>query len=212
MFKSITVTTLSILLTGCIAGGVSYKPPAALDKPIVSTKTVNRPIDSVWKDSVAELGKNFFVINNIDKSSGLINVSYSGDPEKYVDCGVINSSVTNARGKRDYDFNAAKASMTYESTNGTNLFQTQRTMTLEGRVNLIFQATTPRETTVTANTRYSMTRTNLTQMLGNPFPQTKTESVSFNAGQPGVFPGTGGNNVTCKANGDLERAILESIK
>jgi hypothetical protein len=212
MFKTITVTILSILLTGCIGGGVNYTPPAALDKPIASTKTVNRPIDSVWKDSVAELGKNFFVINNIDKSSGLINVSYSGDPEKYVDCGFINSSVTNARGKRDYDFNAAKASMTYESTNGTNLFQTQRTMTLEGRVNLIFQATTPRETTVTANTRYSMTRTNVTQMLGNPFPQTKTESVAFNAGQPGTFPGSGTSTVTCRANGDLERTILDSIK
>lgn len=212
MFKAFIPAALATLLTGCLAGGVTYTPPASRNKPIESSKSVSRAIDSVWKDSVAELGKNFFVINNIDKSSGLINVSYSGDPEKYVDCGFISSSVTNARGRRDYDFNAAKASTTYESTNGTNLFQTQRTMVLEGRINLIFQAIAPRETTVTANTRYSITRTNVIQMLGNPFPQTKTESVSFNAGQPGVLQNTGGNNVICHANGELERAILELIK
>jgi hypothetical protein len=77
MYKAATVAALSVLLTGCIGGGggATYKPPSALDKPILSTKTINRPIDSVWKDAVAELGKNFFVINNIDKASGLINVS-----------------------------------------------------------------------------------------------------------------------------------------
>jgi hypothetical protein len=84
-------------------------------------------------------------------------------------------------------------------------------MALEGRVNLIFQATTPRETTVTANTRYSVTRTQVVQMVGNNFPQTRTESIAFNAGQPGAFPGSA-NNVTCRANGDLERTILDSIK
>ena len=29
----------------------------------------------------------FFVSNNLAKSTGLVNLSYSGVPEKYLDCG-----------------------------------------------------------------------------------------------------------------------------
>jgi hypothetical protein len=209
MYKATAVATLSILLTGCITGGFGYTPPATRSKPIESTKTIERPLDAVWKDSVAELGKNFFVINNIDKSSGLINVSYSGDPEKYVDCGFITSKVKNARGERNYNFNASKASMEYEVTDGSSLAIIKRSMALEGRVNLIFQSTGKGETTVTANTRYSISRTSSVAPIGG-YPRLSNDSVAFNGGQSGVIPNSSG--VTCYATGELERSILESIK
>jgi hypothetical protein len=171
---------------------------------------IERPIDSVWKDSVAELGKNFFVINNLDKSSGLINVSYSGDPEKYIDCGFISSKVKNARGERDYNFNAAKGSMDYEATNGSFLVQIRRTMALEGRVNLIFQSTGKNETTVTANARYSVARVSTIRSLTDGSQRVDNDTVAFNGGQSGVISNSSG--VTCYATGELERAILQSIK
>ena len=46
--------------------------------------------DSAWQHLVESLTKSFFVINNIEKASGLINVSFTSDtPEKWVTGGRI---------------------------------------------------------------------------------------------------------------------------
>ena len=58
---------------------------------VSNTITVNKSKEEVWKELIPQIGKNFFVINNLDKESGIINISYSGDPERYIDCGEIYS-------------------------------------------------------------------------------------------------------------------------
>ncbi|UUZ73433.1 hypothetical protein LP415_09480 [Polaromonas sp. P1(28)-8] len=90
-------------LAGC-AGKVDYIRPTTKATPGSNVKILNRPREAVWTAAVPELGKRFFVINNLDKASGLINISYSGDPEKYIDCGRITSFVKNAKGERTYEF------------------------------------------------------------------------------------------------------------
>jgi hypothetical protein len=70
---------------------------------------VERSKDEVWNELVAGLGAQFFVINNMDKASGFINVSYSGDPEKYVDGGELYFQVENLRGPREYRFPGSKS-------------------------------------------------------------------------------------------------------
>ena len=62
---------------------------------------------------VAGIGDSFFVINNLDKESGFINVSYSGDPCMFVDCGRVNSDVTTAAaGKKTIIFQHARVTST----------------------------------------------------------------------------------------------------
>ena len=159
------VTTL--LLASC-AGKVEYIRPTALSIPGANTKIIDRPRDAVWNAAVPELGKQFFIINNLDKSSGLINISYSGDPEKYIDCGRITSYVKNARGERTYDFAGATAQQNYEIMEpGVGLFLIDRRMALEGRVNLVFQEVNSSQTRVTANTRYLVQRQRNFRNLGN---------------------------------------------
>jgi hypothetical protein len=83
-----------VSLTAC-AGKVEYLRPN-IGVPIANTRAVDMSRDELWTRLIPELGKRFFVINNLDKASGLINISYTGDPELYVDCGRITSYVKNA--------------------------------------------------------------------------------------------------------------------
>ena len=78
-----------LLSVAACAGKIDYVRPTSQLAPAANVKTIDRPREAVWNTSVPELSKQFFVINNLDKSSGLMNISYTGDPERYIDCGRI---------------------------------------------------------------------------------------------------------------------------
>lgn len=200
-------------IVGC-AGKVDYIRPTTQSAPTQNTKLVQKSRDAVWATSVPALSKQFFVINNLDKSSGLINLSYSGDPEKYIDCGRITSYVKNAQGERTYDFAGAKAQQNYEiMIPGVGLFFLDRRMSLEGRVNLIFEEVDATTTRVTANTRYVVTRTQIVRAAAGGFPQTLTESTSFNSGGSAPFPANQKGVFTeCAARGILEQEVLSAVQ
>jgi hypothetical protein len=145
-----------MFLGGC-AGHVAYDPPTP-QKSLNNTVVINKPRESVWNVLVPELGKQFFVINNMDKGSGFINISYSGSPERYVDCGTVTSYVKNARGERTYVFPGSSEYQKYEIMNSGTLYFLERKMGLEGRINLVFEDIDAGKTRITANTRYILTR------------------------------------------------------
>jgi hypothetical protein len=203
--------TLVVVLAGC-AGKMDYVRPNQ-PQGMTNQKTIDKSREAVWNASVPELGKQFFVINNLDKSSGLINVSYSGDPEKYVDCGRVTSYVKNARGERTYDFPGSRAQQTYEALNPAGLFLIERKMSLEGRVNLVFEEVSPTQTKVTANTKYVIERNLAGHNLANNIPQSRHDSISFNANGSASFPATADGRATeCVSTGALEREILAVIR
>ena len=200
-----------IIIAGC-AGKIDYVRPS-LTEVALRPKVIDKPRDAVWNASVPELSKQFYIINNLDKSSGLINVSYSGNPEDYIDCGRIISYVKNSRGERTYDFPAARAHQEYEQLNDKGLFFIERHMSLEGRINLIFEEISPTSTKITANTRYVLTRQQTARNAANNFPQSRTDAISFNSGGGASFPAhAGGQAVECISTGKLEREILDLIK
>lgn len=211
--RHLLIVTLSVCITAC-AGKVDYIRPTAQVRPPSNIKVVERPRDAVWNASVPELGKQFFVINNIDKSSGLMNISYTGDPERYIDCGRIVSYVMNAHGERTYDFAGAKAQQYFEILNPSiGHLNIDRRMSLEGRVNLIFEEVGPNTTRVTANTRYIATRTQIAYDAVKKYPQSVTDTISFNYGGGASFPkNSQGQSSECVSTGALEREILSAIK
>ena len=201
-----------VALAAC-AGKVDYVRPSAAVAPGANVKLIAKPRDAVWASAVPELGKQFYVINNLDKASGLINMSYTGDPERFIDCGRITSFVKNAQGERTYNFAGAKAQQSYEIMNpGVGLFFIDRRMSLEGRVNVIFEEMGPNQTRVTANTRYVVQRQRTIRNAANNFPQTLNDSVTFNSGGAAAFSGPGDSVAECAATGALEREILEAIR
>ena len=202
----------AILIAGC-AGKLDYIRPTTQPQRSANVKIIDKPRDAVWNASVPELGKQFYVINNLDKSSGLINVSYNGDPEKYIDCGRIISYVKNVRGERTYDFAGSKAQQSYEAMDPSGLFFLERKMSLEGRINLVFEEVSPSQTRITANTRYVAQRTQTVRSAANNFPQTRVDSISFNSGAAAEFPPSNdGRSAQCVATGVLEQEILSAIR
>lgn len=212
LMKTIILLIAVTFVAGC-AGKLDYIRPNVSLASKTNQVIIDKPMEGVWKASVPELGKQFFVINNIDKSSGLINISYTGDPEKYVDCGRVISYVKNARGERTYDFAGAKAQQVYEIMNGGELFNVQRKMSLEGRVNLVFEELNANQTKITANTRYVIQRNLTVVRSGNNFPQSAVDSIAFNSGSPGSFASRSDGRATeCISNGALEKEILSTIR
>ena len=203
---------LSILAVGC-AGRVDYRPPNTI-VPQKNSVEINKSKDEVWKIIVPALGKNFFVINNLDKESGIINISYSGDPEKYVDCGYIESYIKNARGERTYRFPASSAHQTYEVMDmkqSGGLFFIDRKMHLEGRMNLIVEEIAPDRTLITANTKYVLTKSGTVRNVQNG-TSSFSDTISFNTNQGDRFPGGGSHTGTfCQANGNFEKEVLSLL-
>jgi len=193
-------------LAGC-AARLDYSPPSAA-APIPNSRTIKEPKEQVWAKLIPAFSRDFFVINAIDKSSGLINISYGGNPEKYIDCGIISLFVKNARGERNYVFPASQAKMECEvMQNG--LFLVDRRMSLEGRVNIVVETVGPKETRVTASTRYIVKKTVRVSDTGNR-SENFAETASFNSGGRGAFTSRAANNQLseCKATGALEADIL----
>lgn len=205
MKKCILMAIIALFVAGC-AGKVMYIQPTQTYK-VTNSITVNKSRAEVWKQMVPALGSSFFVINNLDKESGFINVSYSGNPEKYVDCGIIDSYVKNARGERTYRFPASSAYKEYETMEkGQNLVFIKRKMNLEGRINIIVQEVSLDSTLVTVNTKYVLTKD---IFLSNPQCQSHrmNDSISFNTNGSASFP----QQTTCYATGTLEQEVLSSL-
>lgn len=200
------------LLGGCVAGTYNVVPPTHPDR-FENSIVVNKKRVDVWAAAVPRLGKQFFVINNIDQSSGLINVSYSGDPESFVDGGVVTSTFKNARGERVYTFPASRKQVAYEVFRDGKLYAVDRGLSLEGRANLIVEDLPNEQTRVTATVRYILTRTvKFRDVLGNesaPF----SETIAFNSGEKGVFTGgASGSANEYWPTGKLETELLAAFK
>lgn len=198
----------SVLALSACAGKLDYTPPSNYAQA-QNTITVDASKNDVWNKLVTSLGKNFFVINNMDKESGFINVSYSGDPELYVDCGTISSYVKNARGERTYTFPGSRAHMNYEIMSD-NLYNLNREMALEGRLNVIVQSVTDKTTSVSVNTKYVLTRTTTVRDMQGRVSVAKADA-NFNTGQTGTFPGNP-QSLFCASTGKLERDIIDFVK
>lgn len=206
--KKLLLIVSVISLSGCAVGRVNYDQPSTI-QPLSNYKEINRPKDAVWNASVANLGKQFYIINNLDKQSGLINISYTGDPERYVDCGTITSYVKNLSGERVYKFPSSRARQSYELLDKRTLFSVDRRTNLEGRINLIFEDLGGNKTRVTANTHYTVTKqADVKNRHGEA--GTFTATASFNSGGAGKF--TGNEDQLCVPSGQLEQDILTAIQ
>ncbi len=216
-----------LTLAGCATQGkstmdISTHPPANVGNEIV----VSEPYSQVWDKLVKELSKSYYVINNIDKESRIINISFSSPtPQEYVDCG--NTSRTYTRGNNTQSFNYdIAASSTYRMAT-TNKQEPQlayyadvrRTTNLEGRSNVYLapEETDKNKTRVAVNTRYVLSITISGQFYAEnfagqivrtaPMPTEPARLIAFNTNKP-IQQDMGGEVVTCFGNGKLEQNIL----
>lgn len=208
-FKIFCTLLVAIPLTGCVTGNRSYAPPVAKSALVAPNfKEVGTQKDEVWAALVSGLGSQFFVVNNMDKASGFINVSYSGDPEKYVDGGELVFKVSNLRGPREYRFPASRANTQYENVDRGILITVQRRLSLEGRMNVVVTDVVPGRTRVTVSTRYVLTlNAGGHTVTGQPLTPVNETIAFITGGEAKLTSGT-----TFRSTGELESAVLSLVK
>jgi hypothetical protein len=203
------IVILLIVLTmfgfGCANGKISYYAAQGI-KNNDNSIFLKESKDKVWMKLIDGISESFFVINYIEKDSGLINISYSHDPCRFISCGTLNSSVSNAQGKRKYKFSACIEYKEYEEFNNGKLFITRRWITLDSRASIIVQKRNY-GTLVKVNVRYVVIKNAKIYDPSYRFIRTELSSIIFNRNGGESFP----NGMKCYANGQFEKMILDMV-
>ena len=136
----ILLSLLAFTATGCASQtSLSYLDPTPQEA--ANTQIFGADINKVWDAAIKSIGEQFFVLDNIEKDSKIITLSFSVDnPEEYIDCGLLtydNSGGMSGNGQTS--FAGAAKYATFLRSDGTphpKLFE--RRTKLEGKVNIIF--------------------------------------------------------------------------
>ena len=87
---SVMIAGGALALVGCAVPRAStmHYAPAQFPNRIVNEAVVPESFDVCWSRLIAGLSSEFFVINNVEKASGLITLDFASEaPERYIDCG-----------------------------------------------------------------------------------------------------------------------------
>ncbi len=95
MKKYLLTLVMTILLSSCavekekLTENVGkYVPPNIDDTNFKNSVITNKNIDETWASIIDFLSDSFFKIDNIEKDSGLLTLSFgSKEPENFIDCG-----------------------------------------------------------------------------------------------------------------------------
>ncbi|MEC5398196.1 hypothetical protein [Uliginosibacterium sp. H1] len=219
------------LLSGCATQGTNTFNYSKGDRtPVTNEVTVNAPYSRVWDMLVRDLAKSFYVINNIDKESRIINVSFtSTEAAEFVDCGRTSRTYTEGPNVERFDYEVASRS-TYkvaatrqEHLSMTNYAVMSRDPTLEGRSNIYVapSATDSSKTTVSVNTRYVMTM----KTKGDAYAKhisgaihsrgrvpEDSSVITFNTNTVATREEPNSPAMVCFAKGKLESDVLSIVK
>lgn len=208
---------LPLILTAACAAQADYSYQKPQSASVENSRTVNAPFDETWDRLVRNLSSEFFVINNIEKASRIINVSFSADTaESYVDCGETSRTYTSPAGRKEaYNYaSAADSNYLYATPDGFPVGVDRRT-SLEGRANIYVapgEASPAHSTDIRVNVRYVMKvdfRFTSYNKYEQPLGSAGTDSitVSFDTTKPS--DGSSGDMV-CRSLGELEERILNA--
>jgi hypothetical protein len=198
------ISILGLCLVACATSTANYSPP--VESKVINTKIVNKQFDVVWDSLVKELSSDFFVINNIDKNSRLINISFTSQrPSDFVDCGIATRTFTNVQGEQKYSYKSADTASFVATDKQGRAFSVSRTSRLEGRTN-IYVAPENDKTNITVNTKYVISvGIKVTDSTG----RTASESAVYD---PSTKQSYTNGSVTCVAIGTLEDRILRAAQ
>lgn len=193
-----------VLVTGCATSSLDYIPPPV--KQVENQVTVNAPFDEVWERLVKNLASDFFVINNIEKNSRIINVSFSSSsPQDFVSCGLSIREFSNARGKKTYQYDPASSARYTLTDNSGAVFNAVRTAKLNGRTNIYVAPSDMGSTIISVNTKYIVEVGQSFFNLQNQSAGSQNFTFDFSTKQHQQVS----DRVICAANGSLEKKILD---
>lgn len=221
----IIIFFLLAVLGGCAAPRAieDYSHIPAGDYQIDKTTNVNLAFDSAWDRAVQSLSSTFYTINNIEKNSRIINVSFRlNDPTKYIDCGISNRAITYKKKPREFQYETAG------STNYEYLWYTSqryhiwtvanRNSSVSGVANIYFNPLSENQTSITVNINYLL-KTKLSgkhysyrnsgeYLFDSNFSDTIETEITTNT--PSQFGGNDPDTI-CKSKQVLEEQLLSIL-
>ncbi len=230
----ISLLTIIIGLAGCATQGtnavnITQREP----KQISNEVQLNEPYTQVWDKLVKELSKSFYVINNIDKESRIINLSFSSQtPTDYIDCGETHRTFTQGDKTENFNYDIADSTVfkialpiNQNRLSFSNYAVIKRNTSLEGRANVYLAPleNDKSKTTVAVNSRFILTidvsgdAYAQAAMSGNvlslgPLPPPKPSVISFNTNKPIEHNFGEGVKSTCFSTGKLEQDVLQILQ
>lgn len=203
-----------LALIFAMGAGCAGKMTTTLTPPenhaVVDSRIFNKPYDTVWKAVVQSIGSSFFVLDNIEKDSGILTLSFSTqDAGDYIDCGFVHKSGTVQMEKQNFTYPGTANNYAYRDVwdNGVPV-QILRKCSLSGKANILVQRLGANETKVSVKTRYIFSLANTVQPNGG-FPQNFDVTMQFTGSEVGTFDAR--DSIQCRAKGTLEKLILDDI-
>ncbi|MFO1031388.1 MAG: hypothetical protein U1F60_09925, partial [Planctomycetota bacterium] len=191
-----------------------YSPPPDAGPAPSNERLVQRPFDQVWSCLIESVGKTFFAIDNFERDSGLLTLSFSTRPFSHaVDGGHVrvlfdNSSAVAGRAfwfggnqqatKIDFDGNYADWVEQYLGGQ------------MNGRMNIVVRKASENTTRVTINTRFVIT--SVSTFGGTATTTTWSWSSGERASQ--TLTDKKGNRVSrvFQSTGFVEKKILDQLE
>lgn len=200
-----TLIALSILPALASCTSVSYTPPSQAPA-LANDLVVYRSYDETWDALVAHATQTFFAIDNFERATGLMTLSYgSSEPSRFVDCGII--TVSNSQGQ----YSGPYVDYVTRFNDGS----------VTGRMNLLVQRVTDYETRVRVTARYILEKpTSFQTVPGFWGPQNITipgGTFAFDSNGSStveVYDATEGEYQprTCRATGVAENEIIRAVQ
>ena len=219
--KSTVFLALSLMMMaigGCAVPNKSTMvyTEAAFPSKLENEAVVNASFDDCWSKLISGLSSEFFVINNVEKASGLITLDFSTDAaEDFVDCG----TTTRTYGDKTFTYAAAgDAEFQFDQKVSVNVARqtVQRTTSLSGKIN-VHVSEVPGGTKVAVNVRYIWTNVVggyyrlAGSLMSGPVQALDRQTVTktFNTNAPSARSDS--EDISCGSNGKLEKRILDIV-
>jgi len=200
--KQALVLFVAFLLTGCATQNITAKGPE--ETKVDKEKVVSGSFEETWDRIVSRLSGSFFVINNIEKDSGIINVSFSADDAtRFINCGTM--EITTSGNARTFEVASDFVSpLVYRQGIYKFTGETRRDGNLDGRMNIYVKEKGKGSSLVKVNARYVFKSTERLYDAAGRHQKTVSEEVTFQTGSPGSLRKT-----KCVSNGSLERRVFK---
>lgn len=199
--RTAVVTLLLAGLVGCAAPErpeLDYLPPSG-QPPGARSAFVRQQPWLVWGNILDHLQQQGARVSGLDEPAGELVVTYSGDPERYVDCGWI----VTYEGDEFDRVPAARSDASFLRRREGEVVTLERDMRLDARMNVDIEPS-GEDAIVRTDSTYVLTKTVESTEAEQPL---HTETISFGTGGSGAFS----SGTTCQPTGELERMVFEAL-
>ena len=191
-YRAIVLVFLTVLpLAGCMQA--TYTRPSHVGSPDQYSVIVSKPFDIVWKELIQYSAGTFFSIDNFEKDSGLITLTFGASkPQEFVTGGYWEASGSKAY-KGDY----------------VGFLNKYWNASLNGKMNIVVTERGPHQTQVTVRARYVFTLPSTGRSPGSTwsFDTGSCDTIVVSGAVAGIAP----ERTVCPTY-RAERAIIMSVK